>query len=124
MFKCSDGTKVSFRAFTCPKFKSANYAAKIELLNLTKKKVGVLCKHCSAFTHKSDDCMKKFPKCNQCKEDHITNLHNFQTALNCSLISIMAPAWMSLQDIAITEGSRAPISAHVLFDNRGQIALA
>ena len=124
-YKASKGKfQVTYRATACPKFKSANLNAKIGFLNQIKKKIGFICKFCSGYNHKSEDCFKKHSNCNQCQEPHLTNLHELQTALNCYVTSIVVSARMSLQDIQITKGTKKPLSACVLLDNGGQIALA
>merc|ERR1712105_531760 len=107
----------------CPKFKSADQAGKTAMLQQVKNKVGYLCKYSSSYTHKSESCWKKFT-CNICQENHLACLHEFQTILSCAVSNIIASARMSLQDIKISEGSRKPLFARVLFDNGGQVALA
>ena len=107
IYKTKDGRSgMNQKAVGCPKFKASNIGARQQLLTQNNRKIGFQCKHCSSFTHESEDCYKKFTNCRLCQDSHIQELHKFQSILSCSLTSIVAPARMSLQDIEIIEGAQ------------------
>ena len=90
-----------------------------------KKKVAAVCKNCSSYNHKSEECyLPEHVKCKTCQEHHLTQVHDFQAKLSCSISASVAVARMSLQDIKVSSSLGSSITARVLFDNGGHITLA
>ena len=98
----ADGRSIfSNHTVSCLEFKSADHAGKVELLHQVKNKVTLFCKHCSSSSHKAKTCYSR-TVCKHCQGKHLTELHEFQALLNCSVSSvIIMPACMSLQDVHI-----------------------
>ena len=56
-YKTKDGkSKPNSRIVNCPKFIEANKDRKLQILAEVKKKVRSICKNCSSYNHKSEEC--------------------------------------------------------------------